>query len=829
MAAVGAADAVLLDDFRGRLADDVRLARDLGGNLVRCFWSVEGVISGPADDLAAALNSVVRHDLQHETVFLHDVDHRLAQLDRVDGVLDELLLALAGKVETRFTLDFRILDALFDGLKAANADGAPPVELLLALVSSPPRWIIESPSDVTMQRTDRSYIFSSLWHRYVQFHVGLYRQIVSRYGARRGDHGLRALEIFNEPDYNWTPDEVKIEGAREPLLNPVGKYVTELMLGQVPFVDRGLRSFELGPWGFQSPDAQWTLLERPSVGVLDFDWGPKFDWYVMCAAQLQTHTARAIKEEATSRGLEVTTVSGSVTHNNVDYLVRMQRADASTFEYIDAIGLHPYHWVNNDVWDDRFVRDDPPEGWARAHPREYADEYFKRFDFLRVLVGEGSSGDPAVERELSALVGNRGLWVTEFGIGTKILQGVHAGDPTRNRLIRPRSIVGASGGHPDVVWEDLWEAFLGQVEGSWLSRYNIGCFLLYGPRELDRPGLDLHDDDRTNLALFTADGAPRLEAPLVDRLGKVMGQLTGRTSERWARVTGSVAPGVLYRHPWRGQKLSSHARDVKTMLSIEERQLLHWLTAAQFGGEGAIVDGGPFVGGSTVALAEGLLASGKTGSIDVYDRFEVEPYMSELYFVDEQLAAGESFLPVFQRNTEHVADRLRIHAGDLTTQDWSGDPIEILFVDCAKTWALNDTIVSQFFPSLIPGRAVVVQQDFVFALCPWVALTMEYLDDYFEPVAFVEQCSVVYFARSEVPLDVESVSSLPHDRQMELMDAAIRRFRGYPRDVLECAKALLFAYHGDAERADAIVAQVAAHGSGHFAAAAALEQVASVR
>jgi hypothetical protein len=824
MASVDAADALVLDDFRHRLETDVRLTRSLGGNLVRCFWSVEGVISGPAEDLAVALNSVVRHDLKHETVFLHDVDHRLAQLDRIDAVLDELSLALADEAGARFTLDFRILDALFDGLRAANADGAAPVELMLALVSSPPRWIIESPSDVTMQRTDRRYIFSSLWHRYVQFHAGLYRQIVSRYGV---DRGLRAIEIFNEPDYNWTPDEVKIEGVRDRLLNPVGKYVTELMLGQVPFVDRGLRSFELGPWGFQSPDAQWTLLERPSVGVLDFDWGPKFDWYVMCAAQLQTHTARAIKEEAKSRGFEMTTVSGSVTHNNVDYLVRLQRADAAAFEHIDAIGLHPYHWVNNDVWDDRFVRDDAPNGWARAHPREYADEYFKRFDFLRVLAGEGSSGDSSVDRELIALMGDRDVWVTEFGIGTKILQGVHADDPLRNRLIRPRSVVGASGGHPDVVWEDLWEAFLDQVDGSWLSRHNIGCFLLYGPRELDRPGLDLHDDDRTNLALFARDGAPRLEAHLVDRLGIVMGDVTGRTAGRWARSTESIVPGLLYRRPWRGQTLSSRARDVKTMLSIEERQLLQWLTAQYYNGEGAIVDGGPFVGGSTVPLAEGLLSAGRSDMIDVYDRFEVEPYMSEMYFQHEGLVGGESFLPVFERNTAHVAQMLSVHAGDLLSKSWRGDPIEILFVDCSKTWELNDFIVSEFFPSLIPGRAIVVQQDFVFALCPWVALTMEYLADHFQPVGFAEQCSVVYVTRSAVPRNLMRVSELPTDRQFELIDQAIARFRGYLRGVLECAKAMLCISQGDIERADAITLAVADRESEpHFAVAAALEQVA---
>jgi len=814
-----------LDRLRLRLARDAGVTRGLGGNLVRCFWSVESVIAGPSEVIAAALNSVTRLDLQHRAVFLQDLDHRVAALDRADAALDQLLAAVDGAADGILSLDFRALDAIFDGLDDANADDAASVELLLTLVSSPPRWIIEAPSDVTLQRLERGYIFASLWHRYVAFWVGLYRRIVRRYVSERRTRTLRAVEIFNEPDYNWTPEEMKIEGARERLVNPVGKYVTELLLGQVPMTDQGIESFELGPWGLQTPDGAWTERNRPPVGVSRFDWGPKFDWYLMCAAQLQTHTSRAIKEEARAHGAELVTVSGSVTHNNLDYLLRMRRADGAAFDHIDRIGLHPYHWVNNDVWDDLFVRPEAPDGWALVDPRTYAASYFKRFDFLSVFADPPASGDPAVDAEVRALLDGRALWITEFGIGTKILQGVNADDPDRNRFIRPRALVGASAGYDDVVWEDLWEAFVDQVDAGWLRDHAVDCFVLYGPCELDVAGLDLHDDDRTNLSLFAGDGSPRLDPAVIDRIGTLMEGVTGRSDRVPVTSRRSTPSPELYRRAWRSVGLSERARDVKTMLSIEERQLLQWLTAHYYSGEGAIVDGGPFVGGSTVPLAEGLLSAGRSDLIDVYDRFEVEPYMSELYFQEEGLVGGESFLPVFECNTAHVAQLLAVHAGDLLSKSWRGDPIEILFVDCSKTWELNDFIVSEFFPSLIGGRAVVIQQDFVFALCPWVALTMEHLADHFEPVAFAEQCSVVYFTRSAIPPDVEPVSSLSHDRQLELMDSAVGRFRGYPREVLECAKALMLAQQGDSEHADALVSRIAEHGTGHFAAKAALEQV----
>lgn len=812
---------------RSRIAQDARVALGMGGNLLRCFWSVESVIAGPVEDLALALNSVLRGNLQHSAVFLHSLDYRVAQLDRVNLALAELQLALDGHSESRFRLDFDVLDTLFDGLDDANRASSEPVGMLLVLVSAPPRWIIEAPSDATLQYMGRGYTFASLWQRYVNLHAELYRRLVSRFALQRPRTTLRALEIFNEPDYNWTPEEMKIEGVREDLVNPVGKYVTELHLSQVPVSDQGHESFEVCPWGFQMSDAAWAERNRPPVGVLAFDWGPKFDWYVMCAAQLQTRTSRAIKEEAQRCGVEMVTVSGSVTHNNVDYLVRLHRADPAAFENIDRIGLHPYHWVNNDAWDDHFVRSETLAGWWHADPRSYAASYFKRFDFLAAL--EGNSGDQRVDAELRAILGERKLWLTEFGIGTKILQGVNALDPEINRLIRPRGVVGATAGFSDVVWEDLWQAFIDQVEATWLREHNVECLLLYGPSELDRAGFDLDDDDRTNLALFAGDGTPRLEPGLISRISSLMQSITGLPLDGPLPPTATPVSPELYRRPWRAATLSEHATDVATMLSLEERQLLFWLASSYYRGEGAIVDGGCFVGGSTVPLAEGLKSTGAKGMIDVYDRFETEPYMNDHYFVDEPRTVGESFLSVFQHNTRHVSDRLRVHADDLLAQPWFGGPIEILFVDLSKTWQLNDFIVEHFFPHLIPGRSVVVQQDFVFAGCPWVPLTMEYLSDWFEPIGFAEYCSVVYVTRAAIPADLEPVSAIAHPRRMELIDQAIRRFRGYPRDVLECAKATLLLEVGDVEQADAVLARVADKRSDHYSVTAALQHVATFR
>ena len=74
--------------------------------------------------------------------------------------------------------------------------------------------------------------------------------------------------------------------------------------------------------------------------------------------------------------------------------------------------------------------------------------------------------------------------------------------------------------------------------------------------------------------------------------------------------------------PWEAVDVPDAALRPPTMLSVAERRLLYWLGASHARGEGAIVDAGSFVGGSTVARspswtsrrsATGAVASSNTG------------------------------------------------------------------------------------------------------------------------------------------------------------------------------------------------------------------------
>jgi len=248
---------------------------------------------------------------------------------------------------------------------------------------------------------------------------------------------------------------------------------------------------------------------------------------------------------------------------------------------------------------------------------------------------------------------------------------------------------------------------------------------------------------------------------------------------------------------WRRQPLPITCTSVPTMLVPDELRLLNYLAQDVYRGDGAIVDAGSFLGGSTIALAEGLRRNRRGSAINgkpihSYDRFEVEDWTRGVFF-PESVAAGTSFRDEFDRNIAPYAGLVQVHAGDIRDHQWSGGPIEILFIDVAKHWSVCDWVTWQFFPHLIPGRSLVVQQDYLYHhWVAWLHVTMELYADYFEYVCDTDVNSAVFLNTKAIPPGVlrrHSVESLTVDERCVLMDRAAARFDGKKRELLVSAKA----------------------------------------
>lgn len=211
------------------------------------------------------------------------------------------------------------------------------------------------------------------------------------------------------------------------------------------------------------------------------------------------------------------------------------------------------------------------------------------------------------------------------------------------------------------------------------------------------------------------------------------------------------------------------------MLNPNEQRMLNWL-GHHAGALGCIIDAGAFLGGSTAQLADGLLEHpDPLKKVHSFDLFTVPEHARSSYGLD---ASVESTLPLYASNVAPWAERIIIYPGDIRVAGWARQPIEILFLDCLKSVALNDWAVHMLVPLLRPG-SVVVHQDFIFPDLPWIHVTMGYFAEHFTYLADTDVNSTVFFCEKAISPERAagfSYRALSRNERLELFDLATKPF-----------------------------------------------------
>ncbi len=194
-----------------------------------------------------------------------------------------------------------------------------------------------------------------------------------------------------------------------------------------------------------------------------------------------------------------------------------------------------------------------------------------------------------------------------------------------------------------------------------------------------------------------------------------------------------------------------------------------------------------------------------------FDEFRVGDERERIYFdATFPFAVGASTIELFEANIAPVRDSVIVHQGDINQlSDWAED-VSVLFIDIAKSWDTNDTVVSNFFPRLVPG-SIVVQQDLVHFGHPWCALTMELLSEHFEYLGYVPYSSAVYRATSPIPGDELPLNLLERVSPDEGIDLVLRAASrvGEPHEgYLRLAAAVLLVMYREPDRAIHLVERV---------------------
>jgi len=208
-----------------------------------------------------------------------------------------------------------------------------------------------------------------------------------------------------------------------------------------------------------------------------------------------------------------------------------------------------------------------------------------------------------------------------------------------------------------------------------------------------------------------------------------------------------------------------------SMTTPNELVFLEYYGRDFYFGRGKIVDLGCWLGATTAALAEGLLQSARSAShasIESFDLFQWEEWMNPIkkeIGANVDFLTGQCFYEHVKNDLQRYGELVSVHKTDLAVYLPPDElAIEFLFVDAMKNWELAYSIAANFFPKMIPGESLVVQQDFAF-YDPIVStnhLLMWHLRDYFEPLHHVpHSCSMVFLTK-KTP-DFKDIPIYTHD------------------------------------------------------------------
>jgi hypothetical protein len=215
------------------------------------------------------------------------------------------------------------------------------------------------------------------------------------------------------------------------------------------------------------------------------------------------------------------------------------------------------------------------------------------------------------------------------------------------------------------------------------------------------------------------------------------------------------------------------------MVTDAELCLAETYARYSYTGEGKIVELGCWLGAITLALARGVSENPQrrvSRPIEAFDRFRWEPWMTPVADLlgCPKVPDGESFFGHTTANVKTYEHLIRLHEQDLLAPHRFRDRIEFLFIDAMKSWELANAITQTYFPRLIAGRSLVVQQDFAH-YDPVVAtnhILMWSIRDRALPVYHVpNSCSVVFFVHQ--PFNRRDLPSLrPEEVTIEVAEQA---------------------------------------------------------
>lgn len=219
------------------------------------------------------------------------------------------------------------------------------------------------------------------------------------------------------------------------------------------------------------------------------------------------------------------------------------------------------------------------------------------------------------------------------------------------------------------------------------------------------------------------------------------------------------------------------AMNVPCMINAEEMRFYHWVAREMAQVNGAVVELGSFIGGSTAHLAEGTRQGGNRTKVHfAYDHFGATEKLKQRQLYTKGIAPfdGEDILPLAQDLLAPWQHNITLCKGRIEDSLWQGGPISILIMDASKTARATDKMASLFMPHLIPGKSLLIQQDELHWKEPWVAAQMQGMAEYFAPLCHIPGTSVTYLCTKSPDRRAMRKGKTSRLTDEELQDALMR-------------------------------------------------------
>ena len=234
--------------------------------------------------------------------------------------------------------------------------------------------------------------------------------------------------------------------------------------------------------------------------------------------------------------------------------------------------------------------------------------------------------------------------------------------------------------------------------------------------------------------------------------------------------------------------LDSDQLKIQSMIGLNERSFLFHLARDYYIGEGIILDGGIFLGASTYAFASGVRDNKRSRDIlSTYPKPVISldrAIMTNSFVkafarhgIGKKLALGDSFEDIIRENIADVISFVDLRIGDILNRGLVDQPIEILFLDVLKSPEINAFALRNYFTRLIPGRSIVIHQDYFMDGLFFIRSHQEALADKFRYIGELSS-SGVFLCKEAVSIDdvdaaIEKSKNL--DAMLNFMDIASAR------------------------------------------------------